>query len=121
MAAVELCHKTNSLPEVADGFARKIACVVCTLNDGFGAVTIGSVEKYITDRIRSRLAPDMADVEWTDGVLQSSVLVRQAAAADILARGGVKPVVFDRHPEIGGLLTFGIRIQAREISHESSS
>ena len=30
------------------------------------------------------------------------------ACADILARGGVKPVVFDRHPEIGGLLTFGI-------------
>jgi glutamate synthase (NADPH/NADH) small chain len=28
--------------------------------------------------------------------------------ADILVRNGVKPVVFDRHPEIGGLLTFGI-------------
>ncbi|MDH5694051.1 MAG: FAD-dependent oxidoreductase, partial [Gammaproteobacteria bacterium] len=28
--------------------------------------------------------------------------------ADILARNGVKPVVFDRYPEIGGLLTFGI-------------
>ncbi len=30
------------------------------------------------------------------------------AAADILVRNGVKPVVFDRYPEIGGLLTFGI-------------
>jgi glutamate synthase (NADPH/NADH) small chain len=29
-------------------------------------------------------------------------------AADILVRNGVKPVVFDRYPEIGGLLTFGI-------------
>jgi glutamate synthase (NADPH/NADH) small chain len=28
--------------------------------------------------------------------------------ADILARNGVKPVVFDRYPQIGGLLTFGI-------------
>ena len=28
--------------------------------------------------------------------------------ADILVRNGVKPVVFDRYPEIGGLLTFGI-------------
>ena len=27
---------------------------------------------------------------------------------DILARNGVQPVVFDRYPEIGGLLTFGI-------------
>ena len=28
--------------------------------------------------------------------------------ADILVRNGVQPVVFDRYPEIGGLLTFGI-------------
>lgn len=28
--------------------------------------------------------------------------------ADVLVRNGVKPVVFDRNPEIGGLLTFGI-------------
>ena len=30
------------------------------------------------------------------------------ACADVLARNGVKAVVYDRHPEIGGLLTFGI-------------
>lgn len=28
--------------------------------------------------------------------------------ADVLVRNGVTPVVFDRNPEIGGLLTFGI-------------
>jgi glutamate synthase (NADPH/NADH) small chain len=28
--------------------------------------------------------------------------------ADVLVRNGVKPVVFDKNPEIGGLLTFGI-------------
>ncbi len=30
------------------------------------------------------------------------------ACADVLTRNGVKAVVFDRHPEIGGPLTFGI-------------
>ena len=30
------------------------------------------------------------------------------ACADVLIRNGVSAVVFDRHPEIGGLLTFGI-------------
>jgi NADPH-dependent glutamate synthase beta subunit-like oxidoreductase len=30
------------------------------------------------------------------------------ACADVLARNGVSATVFDRHPEIGGLLTFGI-------------
>ena len=28
--------------------------------------------------------------------------------ADVLVRNGVTPVVFDKYPEIGGLLTFGI-------------
>ena len=36
------------------------------------------------------------------------MLTAGLAAADVLVRNGVKPVVFDRYPEIGGLLTFGI-------------
>ena len=51
----------------------------------------------------------MSHVEWTD----KKVAIIGAgpaglAAADILVRNGVKAVVFDRYPEIGGLLTFGI-------------
>ncbi len=39
----------------------------CTLNDDFGAVTIGNVEKYITDKaFKMGWKPDMSDVEWTD-------------------------------------------------------
>ena len=82
----------------------------CTLNDGYGAVTIGSVEKYITDTAFALgWKPDLSDVKWTD----KKVAVIGAGpaglgCADILVRNGVKPVVFDRYPEIGGLLTFGI-------------
>ena len=82
----------------------------CTLNDGFGAVTIGSVEKYITDTAFAMgWRPDMSKVVWTD----KKVAVIGAGpagigCADILVRNGVKAVVFDRYPEIGGLLTFGI-------------
>jgi len=83
----------------------------CTLNQGgFGAVTIGSVEKYITDEaLKAGWRPDMSKVIWTD----KKVAVIGAgpaglACADVLARNGVKPVVFDRYEEIGGLLTFGI-------------
>jgi len=73
-------------------------------------VTIGSVEKYITDTaLAMGWRPDMSKVEWTD----KKVAVIGAGpagigCADILVRNGVKPVVFDRYPEIGGLLTFGI-------------
>ena len=46
----------------------------------------------------------MSHVEWTDKKLPLSVAGPAGlAAADILVRNGVKPVVFDRYPEIGGL------------------
>ena len=69
MAAVELCHKTNSLPEVCGRVCPqdRLCEGACTLNDGFGAVTIGSVEKYITDTAFALgWRPDLSDVQWTD-------------------------------------------------------
>lgn len=112
LEAAELCHQTNSLPEVCGRVCPqdRLCEGACTLNDGFGAVTIGSAEKYITDTAFAMgWRPDMSKVVWTD----KKVAVIGAgpaglACADILVRNGVKPVVFDRNPEIGGLLTFGI-------------
>ena len=82
----------------------------CTLHDGFGAVTIGNAEKYITDTaLAMGWRPDLSDVIPT-GKRVAIVGAGPAGlgCADILARNGVKPVVFDRYPEIGGLLSFGI-------------
>ena len=49
--AAELSHKTNSLPEMCGRVCPqdRLCEGACTLNDGFGAVTIGSIEIYITD------------------------------------------------------------------------
>ena len=82
----------------------------CTLNDGFGAVTIGATEKYIADTALSLgWRPDLSKRVWTD---KKVAIIGAGPAglgcADVLVRAGVKPVVFDRYPEIGGLLTFGI-------------
>jgi glutamate synthase (NADPH/NADH) small chain len=112
MAAADLCHETNSLPEICGRICPqdRLCEGACTLNDGFGAVTIGSVEKYITDTAMERgWRPDLSHVVAT-GKRVAIVGAGPAGlgAADILARHGVKAVVFDRHPEIGGLLTFGI-------------
>jgi len=112
LEAAELSHQTNSLPEVCGRVCPqdRLCEGACTLNDGFGAVTIGSVEKYITDTAFAMgWRPDMSKVVWTD----KKVAVIGAGpagigCADILVRNGVKAVVFDRYPEIGGLLTFGI-------------
>jgi glutamate synthase (NADPH) small chain len=110
--AAELSHKTNSLPEVCGRICPqdRLCEGACTLNDGLGAVTIGALEKYITDEALKRgWKPDMSHVEQ----LGRRVAVVGAGpaglgCADILARNGVAPVVFDRYARIGGLLTFGI-------------
>ena len=110
--AAELSHQTNTLPEVCGRVCPqdRLCEGSCTLNDGFGAVTIGSVEKYITDTAFAMgWRPDMSHVAATD---KKVAIVGAGPAglgcADVLVRHGVKPVVFDKYPEIGGLLTFGI-------------
>ncbi len=110
--AVELCHSTNSLPEVCGRVCPqdRLCEGACTLNDGFGAVTIGSTEKYITEKaFEMGWKPDMSHRKWTN----KKVAIVGAgpagiACADVLTRSGVHSHVFDKNEEIGGLLTFGI-------------
>ena len=111
-AAAEMSHRTNSLPEVCGRVCPqdRLCEGACTLNDGFGAVTIGAIERYITDEaLKAGWRPDLSHVIDT-GKRVAIVGAGPAGlgCADILARNGVKPVVYDRYPEIGGLLTFGI-------------
>ena len=110
--AAELSHQTNSLPEICGRICPqdRLCEGACTLNDGFGAVSIGAIEKYITDEaLKQGWRPDMSQVKST-GKRVAVVGAGPAglAVADILVRNGVQPVVFDRYPQIGGLLTFGI-------------
>ncbi|HET7757081.1 MAG TPA: FAD-dependent oxidoreductase, partial [Steroidobacteraceae bacterium] len=112
LEAAELSHRTNSLPEVCGRICPqdRLCEGACTLNDGLGSVTIGAIEKYITDEAFKRgWKPDMSDVRHT-GKRVAVVGAGPAglACADVLVRNGVQPVVYDRHPRIGGLLTFGI-------------
>jgi glutamate synthase (NADPH) small chain len=110
--AAELSHRTNSLPEVCGRVCPqdRLCEGACTLNDGFGAVTIGAIERYITEEaLKAGWRPDLS------GVMPTGKRVAVVGAgpaglgcADILVRNGVQAVVFDRYPEIGGLLTFGI-------------
>ncbi len=110
--AADLSHQTNTLPEVCGRVCPqdRLCEGACTLHDGFGAVTIGNAEKYITDTaLAMGWRPDLSDVIPT-GKRVAIIGAGPAGlgCADILVRNGVQPVVFDRYPEIGGLLTFGI-------------
>ena len=110
--AAELSHQTNSLPEICGRVCPqdRLCEGACTLNDGFGAVSIGNIERYITDEAyKLGWRPDMSHVVDTGkrvGIVGAGPA--GLAAADVLARNGIRSVVFDAYPEIGGLLTFGI-------------
>ena len=110
--AAELSHQTNSLPEICGRICPqdRLCEDACTLNDGLGAVTIGSIEKYITDEaFKKGWKPDMSNVRQTPfkvGIVGAGPA--GLACADVLTRNGIKPIVYDKYEEIGGLLTFGI-------------
>jgi glutamate synthase (NADPH) small chain len=110
--AAELSHQTNSLPEMCGRICPqdRLCEGACTLNDGIGAVSIGAIEKYITDEaFKQGWKPDMSHVVRTARrVAVIGAGPAGLACADILVRNGVTPVVFDKYPKIGGLLTFGI-------------
>jgi glutamate synthase (NADPH/NADH) small chain len=110
--AADLCHETNSLPEMCGRVCPqdRLCESACTLNDEFGAVTIGNIEKHITDTaIAQGWKPDLSHVVKT-GKRVAVIGAGPAgiACADVLTRNGVDTVVYDRHAQIGGLLTFGI-------------
>jgi len=112
LEAADLCHQTNPLPEMCGRICPqdRLCEGACTLNDGFGAVSIGNIEKYITDKaIDMGWKPDLSNRTWTN---KKVAIVGAGPAgigcADILIRAGINCDVYDKQPEIGGLLTFGI-------------
>ena len=106
LQAAELSHQTNSLPEICGRVCPqdRLCEGACTLNDGLGAVSIGSIERYITDEaFKLGWRPDLSHVVDTGkrvGIVGAGPA--GLAAADVLARQGVRSVVFDSYPEIGG-------------------
>jgi len=110
--AAQLMHQTNPLPEICGRVCPqdRLCEQACTLNTGLGAVTIGEIEKTIADKaLENNWRPDISQVKTT-GKKVAIIGAGPAglACAEYLSRRGVQPTVYDKYPEIGGLLTFGI-------------
>ena len=110
--AADLCHETNSFPEICGRICpqEKLCEGACTLNTGYEAVTIGQIEKYITDKALSDGWKPKKLVESSSKKTVSIIGAGPAglACAENLIRRGVKCIVYDRYSQIGGLLTYGI-------------
>jgi glutamate synthase (NADPH) small chain len=110
--AAALMHETNPLPEICGRICPqdRLCEGDCTLETGFEAVTIGAIERWVTDEaLRRGWRPTIAPA-GSSGKRVAVVGAGPAglAVADRLASAGVVAEVFDRYEEIGGLLTFGI-------------
>ncbi|RPD87829.1 FAD-dependent oxidoreductase [Luteimonas sp. 100069] len=112
LEAAVLVHETNPLPEMCGRVCPqdRLCEGACTLEDGFGAVTIGAVEKYIVDSAFAQgWRPDLSKVVATGRrVAVIGAGPAGLACADRLVRAGIGAVVFDRYEQVGGLLQFGI-------------
>lgn len=111
--AAELSNQTNSLPEICGRVCPqdRLCEGACTLNEDFGAVSIGAIEKFITDEAYSR--GWRPNTQYKQKFSKEKVAIIGAgpaglACADMLLRNGIKAIIYDKYPEIGGLLTYGI-------------
>jgi glutamate synthase (NADPH) small chain len=111
--AYDLSQATNTFPEICGRICPQDRlcegnCVI--EQSGHGTVTIGSVEKYITDTAWEEgwVKPIRPHAERTESVGIIGAGPGGLAAADVLRRQGVQVTVYDRHDRAGGLLTYGI-------------
>lgn len=111
--AYETSQATNTFPEICGRICPQDRlcegnCVI--EQSGHGTVTIGSVEKYITDTAWDEgwVKPIVPVAERTESVGIIGAGPGGLAAADMLRREGVQVVVYDRYDRAGGLLTYGI-------------
>ncbi|MBV1926748.1 MAG: NAD(P)-dependent oxidoreductase [Rhodobacteraceae bacterium] len=111
--AYELSQATNTFPEICGRICPQDRlcegnCVI--ESSGHGTVTIGSVEKYITDTAWENgwVKPIVPAQERAESVGIIGAGPGGLAAADVLRRAGVQVTIYDSYDRAGGLLIYGI-------------
>ncbi len=111
--AYELSQATNTFPEICGRICPQDRlcegnCVI--EQSGHGTVTIGAVEKYITDTAWDQgwVQPIAPITERPESVGIIGAGPGGLAAADVLRRAGLQVTVYDRYDRGGGLMTYGI-------------
>jgi glutamate synthase (NADPH) small chain len=111
--AYEVSSATNNMPEVCGRICPqdRLCEGNCVIEQaGHGTVTIGAVEKYITDTAFEKgwvkPAKPERELGFSVGIIGAGP--GGLAAADQLRMKGVEVHVYDRYDRVGGLLIYGI-------------
>jgi len=110
--AYEISSATNTFPEICGRICPqdRLCEGNCVIEKGFESVTIGAVERYITDTAFEMgwVKPITAERELPYSVGIIGAGPAGLAAAEALRRYGYQVTVYDRHDRVGGLLIYGI-------------
>ena len=111
--ANELTHSTNNMPEICGRICPQDRlcegnCVI--EKSGHGTVTIGSVEKYITDSAWEKgwIKPIVVTKEINQSIGIIGAGPAGLASAEELRKIGYGVTIYDRYDRAGGLLIYGI-------------
>lgn len=110
-AAAEMAHATSALPEVCGRLCpqHRLCEGACTRANEHGAVTIGTIEHYVTEiALEGGWQPTAPAERNGRRIAVIGAGPAGISCADFLNREGSTVTVFDRHTEIGGLLTQGV-------------
>ncbi|GLR65827.1 oxidoreductase [Acidocella aquatica] len=110
--AYELSSATNTFPEICGRICPqdRLCEGNCVIEKGFESVTIGAVERYITDTAFEQgwVKPIQPRHERAESVGIIGAGPAGLAAAEALRQQGYQVTVYDRHDRVGGLLIYGI-------------
>ncbi|MCJ7764893.1 MAG: NAD(P)-binding protein, partial [Thiovulaceae bacterium] len=109
--AFNLSNEPSPFPEVMGRICPhdRLCEGDCTLNDGHGAITIGSIETFINEEgFKAGLAPRFPGITTDKKVAIIGSGPAGLSAATYLLRAGIAVTVYERSDRAGGLLTYGI-------------
>ncbi|MCG8623230.1 MAG: FAD-dependent oxidoreductase, partial [Proteobacteria bacterium] len=103
---------TNTFPEICGRICPqdRLCEGNCVIEKGFDSVTIGAVERHITETAFANgwVKPPKPREELPQSVGIIGAGPAGLAAADMLRRYGYQVVVYDRYDRVGGLMMYGI-------------
>jgi len=109
--AFNLSNEPSPFPEVMGRICPhdRLCEGDCTLNDGHGAITIGSVETFINEEgFKQGLRPYFPGITTDKKVAIIGSGPSGLSCATYLLRSGISVTMYERSDRAGGLLTYGI-------------